>query len=114
MTPHACAGKQTEKIVRRGGDDFFIVQAAQTRDLYRVDCRFHCPTPVFIPRHGVANQLYRIAQEAVNNAVKHGGASEITILLETIEGPKSEVGGPRSDGAIAHRTSQIPHPTSNI
>jgi signal transduction histidine kinase len=56
--------------------------AAKTRKLFQVNCRFHCPSPVLVPDHTVATHLYRITQEAVSNAVKHGRASEITIRLQ--------------------------------
>lgn len=54
-------------------------------DLFHVRCRFECPMPVLIHQPGTATHLYRIAQEAVSNAVKHGRASEIVILLEENE-----------------------------
>lgn len=42
-------------------------------------CRMSSPPPD--PGPGIAIHLYRIAQEAVANAVKHGAATEITISL---------------------------------
>ena len=44
-------------------------------------CRFDCPGPVPLADRTVAGHLYRIAQEAVNNAVKHAHAAEIVIDL---------------------------------
>jgi len=44
-------------------------------------CRFECPGPVLFGDRAVAGHLYRIAQEAVNNAVKHARAAEIVIGL---------------------------------
>jgi len=55
--------------------------AERTRALYRLDCHFQARTPVLIYRHSTANHLYRIAQEAVNNAVKHGKPTRILIQL---------------------------------
>jgi PAS domain S-box-containing protein len=55
--------------------------ARRTRSLYRMDCQFDCDTPVLIHRHSAATHLYRIAQEAVNNAMKHGKSSRIRIQL---------------------------------
>ena len=43
---------------------------------------FECAEPVRIADAEVASHLYRIAQEAVNNALKHGAPSEIRIGLE--------------------------------
>jgi PAS domain S-box-containing protein len=55
--------------------------AARTKKLFRVDCRFKSKGTVLIHDHHVGIHLYRIAQEAVSNAVKHGKASRIDIGL---------------------------------
>lgn len=55
--------------------------AARTKDLFRVDCRFRCRTPVDITDEAVGFHLYRIAQEAVSNAIKHGRPKRIDIEL---------------------------------
>jgi two-component system, LuxR family, sensor kinase FixL len=49
--------------------------------LLRIDCRFHCPRPVLVKDNAAATHLYRIAQEALNNAVKHGRATHVRIEL---------------------------------
>lgn len=54
-------------------------------DLFRVSCRFECDSPVLIRDARAAEHLYRIAQEAVGNAVKHGHARHIAIQLNTID-----------------------------
>jgi PAS domain S-box-containing protein len=55
--------------------------ASEVEDLFGLSCRFECDRPVSIHDETVANHLYRIAQEAVNNAVKHGHARHILIRL---------------------------------
>ncbi len=50
-----------------------------------VDCRFVCNVPVLIPDPTTATHLYRIAQEAINNAVKHGNAKRIVVQLAKTE-----------------------------
>jgi len=55
--------------------------ADEARDVCHVDCRFECAIPVLIDDVSVATHLYHIAQEAVNNAIKHGRAQVITIRL---------------------------------
>lgn len=52
------------------------------RELYGIACIFHCPRPVLIPNNDVATRLYRIAQEAVTNAARHGKAQEVEIVLK--------------------------------
>lgn len=49
--------------------------------LFRIECRFECAAPVFIRDNVAATHLYRIAQEAINNAVKHGKAKRVVISL---------------------------------
>jgi PAS domain S-box-containing protein len=55
--------------------------AASTETLAGVSCRFDCPRSVAVKDDNTADHLFRIAQEAVRNAVKHAEASEITIGL---------------------------------
>jgi signal transduction histidine kinase len=57
----------------------------ETSSLLGIDCRFNCDVPVLIGTPSTAAHLYRIAQEAVSNAVRHGGAREIEISLEESE-----------------------------
>ena len=47
-----------------------------------IRCRFDCPLPVTVSNNSAATHLYRIAQEAVNNALRHSQASEIILSLE--------------------------------
>lgn len=56
-----------------------------TSDLFRVSCRFECDSPVLIHDERAAEHLYRIAQEAVGNAIKHGKANNIAIQLSTVD-----------------------------
>ena len=56
--------------------------AADTRTRARINCQLDCPQPVYIRDNTVATHLYRIAQEAVNNAVKHSRAGSILIQLQ--------------------------------
>ncbi len=44
-------------------------------------CVFHCPQPILIDDNNVATHLYRIAQEAISNAIKHGKAENIRLSL---------------------------------
>ncbi len=55
--------------------------AAHFSSRFKVACRFHLAEPVRIQDTVVATHLYRIAQEAVNNAIRHGHARKIDIRL---------------------------------
>jgi signal transduction histidine kinase len=56
--------------------------AAQTDALGRVRCRAELPPLLVAPSRAAAVHLFRIAQEAVNNAVKHSGATEVVLRLK--------------------------------
>lgn len=55
--------------------------AATITEGFKTPCVFECDRPVEIREPGVATHLYRIAQEAVTNAVKHSNAKEIVVRL---------------------------------
>lgn len=58
--------------------------ASQLRRDLKVDCRFECAVPVLIEDNAMAPHLYRIAQEAVNNALRHGKAEQVVIELKQL------------------------------
>jgi len=55
--------------------------ADRTRELFTIHCRFDCEFPIIIQDPSTADHLYRISQEAVSNAVKHGHAHNVVISL---------------------------------
>jgi PAS domain S-box-containing protein len=55
--------------------------AAEVEDLFRISCRLECAEPILIRDIGTATHLYHIAQEAVNNSIKHGKATSILLAL---------------------------------
>jgi PAS domain S-box-containing protein len=57
--------------------------AVRSSELFRVRCRFTSPRRVHVHQPVIATHLYRIAQEAVTNAVKHGKAKRIQITLSS-------------------------------
>ena len=60
--------------------------ASEVEDLFHINCHFHCRQRVYVDDVNVATHLYRIAQEAVNNAIRHGHSREITITLSARSG----------------------------
>ena len=58
-----------------------------TEKMFQVRCEFDCPEIIKFNDHAAATHLFRIAQEAVSNAIKHGKAKQVSIqLLAETEG----------------------------
>jgi PAS domain S-box-containing protein len=57
--------------------------ASRTKALFRIDCRFRGESSPHIHDQAAQIHLYRITQEAVRNAVRHGKAGQIVIGLKT-------------------------------
>lgn len=71
--------------------------AKSTQERFHITCRFEYGERLPITNRSDATHLYRIAQEAVNNAVKHGRAAAVSIRLHSRDGQiKLEV---EDDGA---------------
>jgi two-component system CheB/CheR fusion protein len=56
--------------------------ASNISDMFRIECTFACSPAHAVNDPATATHLYRIAQEAVNNAVKHGAATRVEIALQ--------------------------------
>lgn len=59
--------------------------AANTQALFAVPCTFRCNRSSLWLGEDVETHLYRIAQEAVQNAVRHGRAGRISITLSFVK-----------------------------
>jgi len=55
--------------------------ALQVDQTEGISCRFRCEGRQRVPDARTATQLYRIAQEAVTNLVRHSGAEHVEIAL---------------------------------
>ncbi len=60
--------------------------AINTEKIFRVACRFDGDPPVLVSDYPAATHLFRLAQEAVSNAIKHGQANRILIRLRQERG----------------------------
>lgn len=56
--------------------------AERHRSIHDIECRFVCDQPIRLEDNLLATHVYRIVQEAVNNAIRHADASTITIYLQ--------------------------------
>src|SRR6267378_7267783 len=57
------------------------VLAGNITERFGIDCVFEGEESLPIPDSAIATQLYRIAQEAVTNSIKHAAAQQIVIRL---------------------------------
>ncbi len=58
--------------------------ASEVSDVFHLDCRFECPSTVLISDEMLAEHVYHMAQESVNNAVKHARPHSVTIGLTEV------------------------------
>ena len=79
-------GLHPVEITGEGLMDGFQELARNTSERFKVSCEFECLEPVLLHDAESSTNLYRIAQEAITNAVKHGKARHISIGLEKING----------------------------
>jgi signal transduction histidine kinase len=69
-----------EKLVDR-----FQALAGHISEQFKVTCEFECLQMPLLRDVNVSTHLYRIAQEAINNAVRHGRAKKIQIALDAVD-----------------------------
>lgn len=60
--------------------------ATDTEKIFHAQCRCDFDGPVEMDDHAAATHLFRIAQEAVSNAIKHGKARRLVISLHDTRG----------------------------
>ena len=60
--------------------------ATRIEHLFRISCPFKCNKAITVEDTEIAINIYRIAQEAITNAIKHGKADNISISLDANAG----------------------------
>jgi signal transduction histidine kinase len=85
QTRQLSRGLMPVSLDAEGLPDALKKMAIQMRRSF-VKCEFVCNSPVKINDIIVANHLFHIAQEALNNAAKHSRASKITTTLSQRKG----------------------------
>ena len=85
QTRHMARGLLLADIDSEGLPSALLEFCATTAEQFRVTCTFTNEEPVVSlpPGNGVASHLFRIAQEAVRNAVRHGKAKHIDVRLHS-------------------------------
>lgn len=121
QTRSLARGMAPVKLEISGLSDALADLAQRTAEFGRVSCIFEDRSSVVLKNISAARDLYRIAQESVNNAVKHAQAKEILIRLDNdnssirLEISDDGKGFPRSKKApqgmglqvMKHRASMI-------
>src|ERR1051326_2469640 len=79
--------------------------ATTIEKLFHISCEVQRGEEVIIPDPGVANHLFRLAQEAINNSVKHGKATKVVICLRA-EGGQTVLA--IRDNGIGVRDTSLP------
>jgi len=72
---------QAERFV-----DNFQELATGTSERFNISCKFECPQAIPLHDASTITHLYRIAQEAISNAIRHGKARRINIGLDSADG----------------------------
>jgi PAS domain S-box-containing protein len=78
-------GLNPEKVTAAGLAAALETLTHEVEAAHRVRCFCQFSKPVTIPDQHAAVQLYRIAQEAVQNALKHAGAKNILLSLARLK-----------------------------
>jgi signal transduction histidine kinase len=81
MTRELSHGLLAGHVASHGLSSALDALAAEVQDVYHITCRFTCDGALPFHDVSVETHLFRIVQEAVNNAMHHGGASEIVMDL---------------------------------
>ncbi len=86
QTRRLARGLSPIRLEPEGLTDALGELAAQTSDVFGVCCNFQSERPIRVEDSVLAGHFYRIAQEAVNNALKHARAKKIVIRLKFEKG----------------------------
>lgn len=81
QTRHLARGLSPEFLEVYGLTRALQELAAAVADVFGIRCDFVYGSPINLEDNTAAVHLYRIAQEALNNAAKHGKAENITLTL---------------------------------
>ncbi|MDZ7656023.1 MAG: ATP-binding protein [Sulfurimicrobium sp.] len=85
-TRQLARGLQPVEIEEHGLMSALEELAGNIEKMYSISCKLTSNNPVALRDSAAANHLYRIAQEAISNAIKHGHAKHISIELSAPQG----------------------------
>lgn len=82
-TRYLSQGLYPDELREQGFCDMMEKLAASVEAVHQVDCEFMCECAHVPEEPEMAIHLFRIAQEAVNNAIRHGRAKRIALVMES-------------------------------
>lgn len=85
LTRSLARGLHPVEIPAGGLADSFQELATVASDRFKVSCQFECHQAAPLSDVNAATHLYRIAQEAITNAVRHGKARHINLRLDSTD-----------------------------
>lgn len=85
LTRTLARGLHPFELKGEGFTDALREMAVTVTEGFKIPCAFECVRPAVISELAVAIHLYRIAQEATTNAVKHSKARTIAVCLDQAE-----------------------------
>ena len=85
-TRRLAKGLLLAEIERNGLRSALLEYAATAGEQFRINCSFECDEAVDCMESSVATHLFRITQESVRNAVRHGKAKWVEISLKSSDG----------------------------
>jgi PAS domain S-box-containing protein len=105
-------GLQPVKLVAQGFSTALAELCATVSASFRVRCEFHAQDAPVTLDEGIGIQLYRIAQEAISNAVRHGKARRVDVsamvagdrLILTVEDDGCGIPDPLPQGGMGLST----------
>jgi two-component system CheB/CheR fusion protein len=80
-----CAGLFPVELDSEGLDTALEQLAHNQEHLFNIPCQFRCNPQAVPTDKSIALHVYRIAQEAVTNAMKHSAAKRVSIVLDKKE-----------------------------
>lgn len=75
-------GLNPVSLERKTFQECLIELIQQSQTLYSINCQFQMSSDLTIQDQEQATHLFRITQESINNAVRHGNADTISIALQ--------------------------------
>jgi len=86
LTRSLARGLDPVEVEGDGLADSLRELATKTSEILATRCEYHSGVPVTVNDGATATHLYRIAQEAITNAIKHGRAERIVMRLDGAPG----------------------------